>query len=91
MDGIANIKEEDEAIIPYDIEHELELNIEKYSDDVKEELRYLLLDLLKYPSTQQAFRHRCANRMGYHDLKHIKNKLRGDSTYIHSTTHTDHC
>ena len=58
---------------------------------MKEELRYLLLDLLKYPSTVQALRHRFANRLGYNDLKQIKNKLLGESTYTHSAFREDRC
>jgi predicted Zn-ribbon and HTH transcriptional regulator len=73
------------------VQEELELNLEKYSVEVKEELRYLLMDLLKYPSTKQAYRHRCANRLGYNDLKHIKNKLRGDCSYTSSHFHPDYC
>ena len=49
------------------------------------------MDLLKYPSTVQANRHQCANRLGYNDLKHIKNKLHGESTYTSSTFHSDVC
>ena len=78
-------------IIPYDIQAELDFNIEKYSEEVKEELRYLLIDLLRYPSTVQAYRHRCANRLGYYDLKNIKNKLQGESSYTPIKYHPDHC
>lgn len=67
------------------------MNIEKYSEEVKDELKYLLLDLLKYPSTKLAVRHRAANRLGYYDLKNIKNKYTGQAGYMASHSYLDYC
>jgi hypothetical protein len=92
VEPIEKIQEEDdEAYLPYEIENELDMNIEKYSEEVKDELRYLLIDLLKYPSTKQAVRHRSSNRMGSNDLKNIKNKLTGQSNYTSGSFYEDRC
>lgn len=56
------------------MEAELELNLEKYSQEIKEEIRYVLVDLLKYPSSTAAERHRASNRLGGFDLKQVRNK-----------------
>ena len=47
--------------------------------------------MLKYPSINQAIRHSYANRLGYNDLKHIKNKYAGESSYVSSRFRSDHC
>lgn len=84
-------REEDPEPLPRHIEDELDLNLEKYSTEIKNEVKYLLLDLLKYPSTEQAEQHRCATRLGYSDLKNIKNKQVGDSMFHPSTHRPTHC
>jgi hypothetical protein len=73
-------------VLPQAVEDELELNLEKYSKEIKEEIRYVLLDLLKYPSSAAAERHRASSRLGNFDLKQIKNKQTG-SVQFHASHH----
>jgi hypothetical protein len=47
------------------------MNLEDYEEEVQEEVTYILVKLLEYPSTHAAQEHQHANRLGIYDLKPV--------------------
>lgn len=51
------------------MEKEFEMTLANYDRDVQEEVKYILIELLEYPSSRDAQDHQHANRLGFYDLK----------------------
>ena len=73
------------------VQHDLELTLDKYSREVNEEIRYIVMDLLKYPSIEKAQIHAAANRLGYNDLRNVKDKRYGTSKYFARNRKVQYC
>jgi hypothetical protein len=48
------------------------MNLSEYEKDVQEEVAYILIKLLEYPSSKEADQHQAANRLGLYDLKSLE-------------------
>jgi hypothetical protein len=52
------------------MEREFKMTLADYEQDVHEEVKYILVELLEYPSSKDDHQH--ANRLGLYDLKPLE-------------------